>query len=118
MTTQETELLNNLKSELVEIKQLLVKVIKDNGKPVMPVVDKEYLTPEECAAFIGTSKSYIYQLTSQNKVPRHKPGGNRVLIKKQDLIEWMESNRIKSDSEIGKEVSNRLLGYSRRQRAS
>ncbi|WP_335901459.1 helix-turn-helix domain-containing protein [Shewanella algae] len=118
MTAQEAELLNSMMSELAEIKQMLAKVMKENGKPTISVSEKEFLTVEECAELIGAKKSYIYRLTHEKRLPYHKPGGNRILIRQDDVVAWMESNRIKSQQEIDSEVATRLVSRNRAARAS
>ncbi|EEW2237415.1 DNA-binding protein [Escherichia coli] len=105
-------------NELAEIKQMLAKVMKENGKPTISVSEKEFLTVEECAELIGAKKSYIYRLTHEKRLPYHKPGGNRILIRQDDVVAWMESNRIKSQQEIDSEVANHLIGRKRVMRPS
>lgn len=118
MGTQETNLMSSVLNELAEIKQMLAKVMKENGKPTISVSEKEFLTVEECAELIGAKKSYIYRLTHEKRLPYHKPGGNRILIRQDDVVAWMESNRIKSQQEIDSEVANHLIGRKRVMRPS
>src|SRR5690554_2127437 len=112
----EVQELSHVLKELAEIKTLLSVVIeqKTGEKAPLPPADKEFLTVDEAAAFIGAKKSYIYHLTHQKLIPFSKPGGNHVLIKKSDLLDWVEANRIKSQGEIQKEVAELVAGSRRR----
>lgn len=112
----EVQKLSHVLKELAEIKKLLSVVIeqKTGEKSLLPPVDKEFLTVDEAAAIIGAKQSYIYHLTHQKLIPFSKPGGNRVLIKKADLLDWVKANRIKSQGEIQKEVAEMVAGSRRR----
>lgn len=58
-------------------------------------LQKEYLTLEETAKYLGRSKSAVYKYCSRNLFPYIKLQG-KTLIKRADLIEWIESHRIAS----------------------
>ncbi|AKB06154.1 helix-turn-helix domain-containing protein [Vibrio fluvialis] len=122
MTAQESELLQNLRNEMAEIKMLLAQVVEnagsDGNKSSLPPSDKEYLTVDEAAAYIGAKRSYIYRLTHEKRVSFTKPGGNRVLIKRSDLQAWLETNRVKSQDEIHQDVAAYITGSRRGRRAS
>ncbi|WP_343482486.1 excisionase family DNA-binding protein [Enterobacter cloacae] len=61
-------------------------------------------TVDEAAALIGSKRSYIYKLTHEKRISFTKPGGNRVLIKRSDLLDWVETNRIKSQKDVQNDV--------------
>lgn len=116
----EAEQLSFVMSELAEIKQLLAQVVdnavNENERPALPLPDKEYLTVDEAAALIGAKRSYIYRLTHEKRISFTKPGGNRVLIKRSDLLAWVEGNRVKSQGEINDEIANFMTNSRRRGR--
>ena len=73
------------KEDLQEIKDLLAEV----GSP------KEVLTSDEAAAYLGVSKSCLYKMTMGRKIPYYKSeGGKLCYFDRQELIEWMKSNRV------------------------
>lgn len=121
MTAQESELLQNLRNEMAEIKMLLAQfvdnTVSDGSKSNLPPSDKEYLTVDEAAAYVGAKRSYIYRLTHEKRVSFTKPGGNRVLIKRSDLQAWLEKNRVKSQDELHQDVANYIAGSRRGRRA-
>ncbi|ENI8049709.1 helix-turn-helix domain-containing protein [Vibrio cholerae] len=122
MTAQESELLQNLRNEMAEIKMLLAQFVEntvsDGSKSNLPPSDKEYLTVNEAAAYVGAKRSYIYRLTHEKRVSFTKPGGNRVLIKRSDLQAWLEKNRVKSQDELHQDVANYIACSPRSRRAS
>ena len=63
-------------------------------------MDKKYLTVEEAAEYIGTTKNYLYKLTSNNKIPYYQPTGRKCLFKREELDVWIEKGRISTNDEI------------------
>lgn len=103
MTTN-AHILHIVKS-LNEINKKLSSIINNeaiNDFSFLQAEKKEYLTASEAAALISSKISYIYRLTHEKRIPYSKPGGNRIMIKRSDLDEWLKSNHISSDDEIRK----------------
>lgn len=105
----EAEQLSYVMNELAEIKKILADFVSgtasnDTSNVNLPPSGKEYLTVEEAAALIGSKRSYIYKLTHEKRISFTKPGGNRVLIKRSDLLDWVEANRIKSQKDVQNDV--------------
>ena len=105
----ETEQLSCVMNELAEIKKILADFVSgtasnDTSNVNLPPSGKEYLTVDEAAALIGSKRSYIYKLTHEKRISFTKPGGNRVLIKRSDLLDWIEANRIKSQKDVQNDV--------------
>ena len=61
---------------------------------------KEVLTSDEAASYMGVSKSYLYKLTSEMKIPHYKPMGKMVYFNRQELEQWLQSNRVATDEEL------------------
>lgn len=106
MNAQETELLQNVLKELAEIKKLLVK--SSQADKVSPE-DPDMLSVKGCAELTGFSAGHLYKLTSLNIIPYYKPNGCRIYFKREEIIEWMQSNRVKTNQEISKQVSSRMI---------
>lgn len=105
----EAEQLSCGMNELAEIKKILADFVSgtasnDTSNVNLPPSGKEYLTVDEAAALIGSKRSYIYKLTHEKRISFTKPGGNRVLIKRSDLLDWIEANRIKSQKDVQNDV--------------
>ncbi len=67
--------------------------------------DKEVLTFDETCHYTGISKSYLYKLTSGRRIPFYKPTGQLVYFKRSELIDWLLSNRISTQEEIGMQAT-------------
>jgi excisionase family DNA binding protein len=52
----------------------------------------------EAARYLSISQSHLYKLTSQRKIPSHKPNGKYLYFFKEELDEWIVS----SEKEKGK----------------
>jgi len=82
--------LNLVLEKLVRIE----KLIKD-----ININSKEVLNFKEACEFLGFSSSFLYKCTSQGKIPHFKPY-KKIYFNRQDLIEWMQQNRVCSNSEL------------------
>ena len=60
---------------------------------------KEYLTLDEVASYLDISRSTVRRMSSQRIFPVYKPM-DRILIKKEELIQWIEKGRFMSQQEI------------------
>ncbi len=61
---------------------------------------KEVLTFAEAASFMGLSKSYLYKLTSLQKISHYKPTGKLVYFNRSELQAWLLQNRVSTTDEI------------------
>lgn len=71
---------------------------------------KEVLTAQETARYMGVSMSYLYKLTMKKQIPHYKPMGKVCYFKRDEVEEWLLSNRISTEQEI----NNKALSYCRR----
>ena len=78
----------NLFDKLISIESLLVAT---QPKP---------LTLKEAAEFLDFSRSYLYRLTSQGRVPCYKPEGKRIYFDRAELVNWLKRNRIRPQEEL------------------
>ena len=67
---------------------------------VQTLVKKEVLSFKEAAVYVGLSHSYLYHLTSRNKIPAYKPNDGKLFFKRMDLYNWMLSKRKTCSCEI------------------
>jgi excisionase family DNA binding protein len=85
-------------SELITIKQMLEN---------LGVQQKEYLSREEAASYLGISVSTLNKLTANKEIVYYKPGGKVSLFKVQDLRDFVEKGKIDTAvdySSIAKEM--------------
>ena len=67
---------------------------------------KEVLTTDEAARYLGVSKSYLYKLTMQQKIAHYKPLGKMCYFNRQELEQWLQSNRIATGDEISQKAQS------------
>jgi excisionase family DNA binding protein len=83
----------------------------DNIEALLEGYNNKPLSLEEAAAYLHVSKSYLYKLTSTNRIPYYKPSGKLVFFDKKELDAWVLQNRVKPQSEIEAEsISHVILG--------
>ena len=87
-----TEKLNN--NSLEQIENLLL-------------AQKSILNIEELSQLTGLSKSFIYKLTAQRRIPFSKPC-KIIFFKKEDVEKWLMSNPISPLDDIEQEAINYL----------
>ena len=62
---------------------------------------KEVLTSDECAKYLGVSKSCLYKWTMTRQIPHFKsPKGKICFFNRQEVEAWMQSNRVATDAEL------------------
>lgn len=67
---------------------------------------KEVLTSEEVARYMGVSRSYLYKLTMRRKIPHYKPMGKICYFNRQEVEQWLQSNRVATDTELNNQANN------------
>lgn len=66
---------------------------------------KQVLTSDECARYLGVSKSCLYKWTMTRQIPHFKsPTGKCVFFNRQEIETWMQTNRVATDSELEQEA--------------
>jgi excisionase family DNA binding protein len=70
----------------------------------VPIVEVNHpMDIKELSAYLKSSRSAIYKMTSSNDIPHYK-SGKRLYFKKSEIDEWVFSNRIKTNDDIEKEA--------------
>ncbi|PWJ42234.1 AlpA family transcriptional regulator [Sediminitomix flava] len=59
----------------------------------------------ECSKYTGISESYLYKLTSQNKIPYSKPNGKMIFFDRDLIDEWLLRNPITTQDEAIQKAS-------------
>lgn len=70
-------------------------------------LNKEILTAEETADFLGISKNYLYKLTHRREIPYYRPNGKLIYFERADLMAWMRRNRVATEAE----AKDNAIGY-------
>ena len=88
----------------IEILQRLEQQIADLKGNILS--QKNVLTFQEAARYSGFSKSYLYKLTSLDKIPFSKPAGKMIFFDRVQLEKWLLNNQA-----IHEEIENAAATY-------
>lgn len=62
---------------------------------------KEVLTSDEAAKYLGVSKSCLYKWTMSRTIPHYKsPTGKLCFFNRSEVEAWMQSIRVATDAEL------------------
>lgn len=67
-------------------------------------VNKEVLTSDEAARYLGVSKSTLYKWTMNRTIPHFKPAGKICYFNRSELEAWMQSRRISTEQELNEKA--------------
>jgi excisionase family DNA binding protein len=65
------------------------------------------MTIEELSVFLSKPVASIYQMTSKRKIPFTRCGRD-LLFFPSEIIEWLKTNRVKTQEQMAQEVSENL----------
>ncbi|MBK6978382.1 MAG: helix-turn-helix domain-containing protein [Cytophagaceae bacterium] len=68
--------------------------------------NKEVLNFTEATKYLEVSASHLYKLTSANIIPFYKPNGKKLYFKREELNDWLLSNRFSTKEEIESKARN------------
>lgn len=97
--------MNNEKILSKKIEELTIKL--DRIEKLL-LTHKNVLTFSEVELYTNLSKSYLYELTSTGGIPCYKPNGKHLYFKKQEIEDWLLSNKKITNIELGELVLNWL----------
>ena len=72
-------------------------------------INKEILSFSEACIYLDVSDSHLYKMTSRTVIPHYKPNGKKIYFKRQELDNWMLSNKQLSNEEIEQQAQNFLI---------
>jgi len=93
--------------------QILSKQIEEL-KVKIESIEKLFLTQKnvfnfsELKSYTNLSKSYLYQLTSNGGIPCYKPNGKLLYFKREEVEDWMLSNRRATNIELDELASTHI----------
>lgn len=71
---------------------------------------KQVLTMEEAARFMGVSKSNLYKLVSEKRVPYYKSAAGRLTyFKREELAQWLTAVRVPTGEELEAQAVARAI---------
>lgn len=69
---------------------------------------KDIISFNEFLEMTGYKRSYAYKLTHSRALPMYKPGGKQIFFRRQDVENFLLSNRIPSRHEIDSDAATHL----------
>ena len=75
---------------------------------VVMLPQKEILSFNEAVSYLDVSKSFLYKLTSTNKISFSKPNNKLIYFQRIDLDNWMLQNRNESIGVLQENLTNYL----------
>lgn len=72
-------------------------------------ITKPILTLDEAAIYTDLAKSFLYKLTSEQKIPHFKPGGKKIYFDRVELDNWLRQGRVSSLDEINAKAANHIV---------
>jgi excisionase family DNA binding protein len=66
---------------------------------------KKVLNFNEVAVYTGLSKSHLYKLTCSGGIPCYKPQGKHIYFDKQEIDQWLLSNRKATSKELDNQAA-------------
>ena len=97
--------MNNEKILSKKIEELTIKL--DRIEKLL-LTHKNVLTFSEVELYTNLSKSYLYELTSTGGIPCYKPNGKHLYFKKQEIEDWLLSNKKITNIELGELASTHI----------
>lgn len=67
--------------------------------------NKEVLNFDDVLELSGYSKSKLYKLTHEKKIPHYKPSKGKLFFKYEEVRDFLFSNRIATDEEMEREAT-------------
>lgn len=82
-----------------EIKKEISNAVNEALKE-FAYLHKDVLTLSEVAMYTGLTKSHLYKLTMNKQIPYYKPTGGTLFFDRQEVVDWLHTNRISTDAEL------------------
>jgi excisionase family DNA binding protein len=89
------------------MERITLKTSEDFQNVVL-LPQKEILSFNEAVTYLDVSKSYLYKLTSTNKISFSKPNNKLIYFLRVDLDNWMLQNRNESIGVLQENLNNYL----------
>ena len=95
-----------IEARLLRMEQMLEILINKSINQNHQSID-QIGTIDDCSSWIKMSKSSIYKLTSQKRIPYIKKS-KHLLFKRDEIMAWLTSENKKTVTDLQEEVENNL----------
>jgi len=66
---------------------------------------EEFLTVEEVAKYLKTTRKYVYKLVWAHQLPCYKPNGGRLLFDPKEIEEFIRAGRKSTNNELSERAA-------------
>lgn len=94
----------------LQVAEKVYDLQKRNTEQKAETKDDEFLTIVQASELLNLAKPTIYTLTHKCEIPFIKKG-KKLYFKRADLIDWLNTGRRLTRSEIRKEVENSIIRH-------
>ena len=70
------------------------------------------LTLMEAAKFLDLSRSHLYKLTSERKIPHFKPNRKKIYFDKSELVQWLKRKPTRTLEETEAQAASYIVNQS------
>tara|TARA_B100002052_G_scaffold289128_1_gene306118 strand:- start:1568 stop:1876 length:309 start_codon:yes stop_codon:yes gene_type:complete len=95
-------------TEQILSKKIEELTIKIESIEKLLLTQKNVLNFSEVKLYTNLSESYLYELTSSGGIPCYKPNGKQLYFKKQEIEDWLLSNRKATNIELDELASSHI----------
>ena len=67
------------------------------------------LTLMEAAKFLDLSRSHLYKLTSERKIPHFKPNGKKIYFDESEIVQWLKRNPARTQEETEEKAASYIV---------
>ena len=95
-------------NEQILSKRIVELTIKLESIEKLLLTQKNVLNFSEVELYTNLSKSYLYELTSSGGIPCYKPNGKHLYFKKEEIEDWLLSNKKVTNIELDELASTHI----------
>ena len=100
----EVDLFTPLESQNLYKKEIMAEELRQVADLISANIigtQKEVLTSDEAARYLGVSKSCLYKWTMSRQIPHYKsPTGKMCFFNRKEIEAWMQSQRVATNDEL------------------
>lgn len=90
-----------MQREMTDTEKAIAEMITAN----IISTQKEVLTADEAAKYMGIKKSYLYKLTMRRQISYFRPMGKMCYFNRKDIEQWLQTNRVATDDELRQQAN-------------
>lgn len=97
-----------------ELKAIILEALEEYfAAQSTPVTQNEFIDVAQASTLLNLARATIYEKTWLKQLPHYKKG-KKIMFKKSELVEWMESGKVSGEDETKKRAIEYLQSRDRR----